>query len=76
MNIKTTKRLVHEGDLAAEVAVELVEDQGTWAPYLSVEDAIKLDDVRDALRAGDLGRASKLADSVYRLMPLTASDIR
>lgn len=76
MNIKTTKRLVHEGDLAAEVAVEIVEGDGSWAPYLSVEDASKLDDVRDALRAGDLARASKLADSVYRLMPLTASDIR
>lgn len=76
MNTKTFKRLVHEGDLAAEVAVELVEEEGAWGPYLSVTDASKLDDVRDALRAGDLGRASKLADHVYRLMPLTATDAR
>jgi hypothetical protein len=75
MNIETTKKLVHEGDLAAEVAVQLVEEEGEWAPYLSVEDASKLDDVRDALRAGDLGRAAELADHVYRLMPLTATDV-
>lgn len=64
------KRLVREGEFAAEVGVELVEAKGGWAPYLSLEDAYKLDDVRDALRAGDLARASRLADRVYRLTPV------
>lgn len=76
MSIKPTKKLVHVGDLVAEVAVELVDEEGAWAPYLSVKDASRLDDVRDALRAGDLTRASRLADTVYRLMPLTAADVR
>ena len=40
--------------------VELLEDETEWSPYLSVRDASKLDDVRDALRRGDIA-AAKLA---------------
>lgn len=72
MNVKSTKRLVHEGEFAAEVEVTLMEGAGPWAPYLSLEDAYKLDDVRDALRVGDVKRASQLASRVYRLTPLEA----
>ncbi len=72
MNAKWTKRLVREGNLAAEVDVTLVEADGGWTPYLSIEDAYKLDDVRDALRAGDVKRASRLASRVYRLTPVEA----
>jgi len=67
---RLVKRLVREGEFVAEVGVELVEAEGGWAPYLSLEDACKLDDVRDALRAGDLERAAQLADRVYRLTPV------
>ena len=70
MSGRSTKRLVREGEFVAEVDVELVEAKGAWTPYLSLEDAYKLDDVRDALRAGDIVRASKLADRVYRLTPV------
>jgi FAD synthase len=72
MNAKSTKRLVREGDFAAEVSVNLVEAEGGWTPYLPLEDAYKLDDVREALRVGDLERASQLADRVYRLTPVEA----
>ncbi len=72
MNAKSSKRLVREGNLAAEVDVMLVEADGGWTPYLSIEDAYKLDDVRDALRAGDVKRASRLASRVYRLTPVEA----
>ncbi len=72
MNAKSSKRLVREGSLAAEVDVTLVEADGGWTPYLSIEDAYKLDDVRDALRAGDIKRASRLASRVYRLTPVEA----
>ena len=57
MSIKSTTRLVREGEFAAEVEVTRVEASGGWTPYLSLEDAYKLDDVRDALRAGDVKRA-------------------
>ena len=72
MNTKATKKLVREGDFVAEVDVNLVDAEGGWAPYLSRDDAYKLDDVRDALRAGDVKRASQLASRVYRLTPVTA----
>ena len=72
MNAKSSKRLVREGNLAAEVDVMLVEADGRWTPYLSIEDAYKLDDVRDALRAGDVKRASRIASGVYRLTPVDA----
>ena len=72
MNARSTKRLVREGEFVAEVEVSLVEAEGGWTPYLSLEDAYKLDHVRDALRAGDVKRASQLADRIYRLTPVQA----
>jgi hypothetical protein len=72
MSTKATKKLVREGEFAAEVEVNLVDAEGGWAPYLSLDDAYKLDDVREALRAGDIKRASRLASRVYRLTPVTA----
>lgn len=72
MSRRSAKRLVREGEFVAEVAVELVETEGGWSPYLSLEDAYKLDDVREALRSGDVQRAARLADRVYRLTPLQA----
>ena len=70
----TTRRqikLVREGQYVAEVEVELELSEGTegWAPYLSLEDARKLDTVREALRDGDVERASQHA-KVFRLMPV------
>ena len=69
---RSALRLVREGDLVAEVAVTLIEAEGGWTPYLSVDDSYKLDDVRDALRVGDIRRAGRLADRVYRLTPVQA----
>jgi len=40
-----------------------------WAPYLSLHDAYKLNDVRDALRRGDLKAASWQA-RVFTMRPL------
>lgn len=63
-------KLVHEGNYAAEVDVEILDTGDGWSPYLSLEDAQKLDDVREALREGDLSRATKLA-RVFSLTPVT-----
>lgn len=51
MSIKASKRLVREGDFVAEVDVDLIDADGGWAPSLSLDDAYRLDDVREALRA-------------------------
>jgi hypothetical protein len=65
------KKLVHEGEYAAEVEVELITTDEGWSPYLSLEDAERLDSVREALRRGDLPAASRVA-RVYRLTPVSA----
>ncbi len=62
-------KLVHEGNYAAEVDIELIETGEGWSPYLSIEDTGKLDDVREALRRDDIESASRLA-KVYRLTPV------
>lgn len=63
-------KLIHEGRYAAEVPVELIEDDSSWSPYLSIEDATKLDTVRDALRHGDIAAAAKYG-RVFELVPVT-----
>jgi len=64
------RKLVHEGEYAAEVDVELIETEEGWSPYLSLEDAEKLDKVREALRLGDVAAASRVA-RVYHLTPVS-----
>jgi hypothetical protein len=64
-------KLVHEGNYAAEIPVELVEDETGWSPYLSIGDATKLDNVRRALRRGDVATAAKYG-RVFELRPLSA----
>jgi len=70
MTKRRRTKFVHEGQYAAEVEVEWIESETGWSPYLSVQDAQKLDEVREALRQGDLKRAGQLA-RVFRLTPLT-----
>jgi hypothetical protein len=63
--------LVREGRYMAEVPVVLIETGSGWSPYLSLEDAEKLDEVRLALRRGDLKAAARLG-RVYELTPVAA----
>ena len=69
MRKRQHKKLVHVGQYVAEVEIELIDTDEGWSPYLSLDDALKLDDVRDALRRGDLQTASRLAH-VFTLTPL------
>ena len=69
MKTRHRSKLVHEGNYVAEVDVELIETDDEWSPYLSLEEASKLDDVREALRRGDLKKASRYG-RVYTLTPL------
>lgn len=64
-------KLIHEGRYAAEVPVELIEDDTAWSPYLSPDDVRKLDTVRLALRRGDIAEASKHG-RVFELTPVAA----
>ena len=63
-------KLIHEGQYVAEVDVDLIYNEGDWSPYLSLEDAMRLDDVRLALRQNDLVTASYYG-RIYALVPVT-----
>jgi hypothetical protein len=69
MKRRVHTKLVHEGKYVAEVNVELMETDEGWSPYLSLEDAYRLDDVREALRRGDIRSAAQRA-RVYTLTPV------
>ena len=59
MSAKRQTKLVHEGKYAAKVDVEPLDDGNGWGPYLSLADTEKLDDVREALRRGDVKTAAR-----------------
>ena len=70
MKRKSTE-FVHEGKYAAEVPVELIDEEGGWSPYLSLNDAKKLETVRLALKRGDVATAAKYG-RVFELLPISA----
>lgn len=61
-------KYIHEGVYAAEIDVELLDSDEGWGPYLSLDDAVKIDTVREALRNDDLTLASNYA-RVFTLHP-------
>lgn len=69
MTKRSHTKLIHVGQYAAEVDVQLIDADEGWAPYLSLEDAEKLDEVRKALIREDLKRATELA-RVFELNPV------
>ena len=69
MSARRYTKMVHEGEFVAEVDVELIYTDEGWSPYLSLEDAYRLDDVREALRQGDVKSAARLA-RIYTLTPV------
>jgi hypothetical protein len=71
MTKKRQLKLVHVGEYVAEVEVELVYTDEGWSHYLSLNDALKLDEVRELLRQGDLEVAARLA-RVFKLVPVAA----
>lgn len=66
---KKKKKYVHAGRFVAEVEVNVIESEDQWAPYLSIDDATKLDDVREALQREDIESASRLG-RIYKLEPV------
>lgn len=69
MNKRHSTKTVREGQYVAEVDVKLIDSGEGWSPYLSLEDAYKLDDVRDALRRSDIKAAARFA-KVFTLTPV------
>ncbi len=72
MMSKRKTKYIHEGRYVAGVEVDVIEDETSWSPYLTVEDAKRLDQVRAALRVGDLKVATAMG-RVYTLEPIAAA---
>ena len=72
MTSKRKTKYIHEGRYVAEVDVNVIEDETSWSPYLTVADATRLDQVRAALRVGDLKAAAAMG-RVYTLEPIAAA---
>jgi len=71
MKKRVRTKLVHEGNYVAEVDVAMLENGDEWSPYLSLDDAYKLDDIRDALRRGDVKEAARHG-RIFTLTPIAA----
>jgi len=69
MKRRKKTKYVHAGRYVAEVDVKLIETDDEWSPSLSVEDATKLDNVREALDKEDIKTASKYG-RIFRLEPV------
>jgi len=72
MHKRKHTKLVHEGKYVAEVEIEIIDSDNSWSPYMSLDDALKLDSVREALRNNELEVAKKLG-KVYTLEPIVAA---
>lgn len=59
-------KLVHEGGYIAKVDIEIIDSNDGWSPCLSLDDALKLDDIREDLKREDVASANKIA-RVYRI---------
>lgn len=68
---RTLTKLIHEGDYVAEIDVAVIDSDEGWAPYISLEDACMLDDVREALRHGETQKALQHG-KVYSVMELSS----
>ena len=71
MTTESSTELIEVGNHLAKVRVNLIVDESGWSPYFSHEDALKLNRVRRALKAGDIMAASREAE-VFELKPVAA----
>lgn len=69
MKTQLSSKLVREGNYVIEVQVDLQITSEGWSPYLSLEDAYKLDDARAAIRRGDFAAAVRFG-RVFTLVPV------
>ena len=71
MSARQKIKFIHERQFVAEVTVDVIESDDGWSPSISLADAYRLDDVRRALKAGDLKAAAQYGP-VYELRPVAS----
>lgn len=69
MRTRRLTRIIREGGYLAEVEIQVMEVEGSWSPVMSLEDAHVLDEVREALRRGDVQQAA-LWGRVFTVAPV------
>ena len=75
MRVNQTKtQFIEEGQYAAEVEVEIINNDFPWSPIVAKEDVFKTDRVRLALRRGDVASAAREA-KVFEISPLAGGKI-
>lgn len=62
-------KYIHIGQYVAAVDVELLETDVGWSPYISLESARKMDEIRKALKNNDFTKAGQMAN-IYKMSPL------
>lgn len=73
MHSRKHTKMIHEGKYIAEVEVELINTtDDDWAPYLALDDALKIDAVREALRSGNVAKAKESVNRLYVLSEVAA----
>ncbi|TAJ94675.1 MAG: hypothetical protein EPO31_08915 [Gammaproteobacteria bacterium] len=71
MSARRKIKYIHEGHYVAEIAIAVTESEQGWSPTISLEDAYKLDDAREALKAGNLKAAAQYG-RVYEFRPVVS----
>jgi hypothetical protein len=64
-------KYIHEGPYVAEVEVEIIKAVDGWSPYIKLEDAYLIDEIKSFLKKGDIAAASKKS-RVYTLQPIAS----
>ncbi|WP_017292596.1 hypothetical protein [Geminocystis herdmanii] len=72
MKTKTQTKIIRQGEYLAEINIIVTYTDDDWSPYLSLEEAQKLDNLRLALENKDLKTATQLAQ-IYHLTPVALS---
>ena len=65
---QTKTPFIHEGRYAAEIEVQIVNNDSPWSPVVAKEDVFKTDRLRLALRRGDVAAVAKEA-KVFEMLP-------
>ncbi len=71
MHKRKHKKFIVVGKYVAEVEINIIDSDEGWSPYISLDDALKLDKIREALKKGDIKSAKKSA-KVFTLSPIAA----
>ena len=69
MSTFTKIKRIYVGDVMAEIDVVMTEEPSAWGPHIDPSELDRIDELRRALKSGDLKAASKEA-RLYSVKPL------